>query len=318
MAVPDTRLATDSGAEPAYRAAPSAADYFWLLLLAVILGSNFMFIKIAVTQMPPFFFSFSRLAIAALILIALMVLAGRRFPRGRIWLPLVGSALFGYALPFALISWGQQRVDAGVTAILMATMPLFTLLLAQFFTRDEKPSRWTIIGFCTALSGIFLLFGFDKLLSLADQSLRQYAIALAAISYGVNAIISKQLVDLDWRQMAASLMAVAVILSAPLLLLVEWPLNDIADNAWWALIYSSIIPTAYAAILIVQVVQRQGASFLSLINFIVPVVGVFCAVLFLGETLPSNAWLALIVILVGVAIARRRPKPAIKPATGVV
>lgn len=311
MALSNSEFKAVSASVAGLRAPPSSADYFWLILLATILGSNFMFIKIAVVEMPPFVFVASRLGIAALILVAVMLLAGKSWPRGRIWLPIVASAFFGYTLPFALISWGQERVDAGVTAILMATMPLFTLLLAQFFTKDEKPNRWTILGFFVALSGILLLFGFDKLLSLAEQSLRQYAIAAAAISYGVNAIISKQLVNLNWRPMAASLMMVSFLLSLPLLMFVDWPLSEIGDGAWWALIYSSIIPTAYAAILIVQVVQRQGASFLSLINFIVPVVGVACAVLFLGETLPNDAWLALLLILVGVAVARRRPKSLI-------
>ena len=168
-------------------------SYVMLVLLAVIFGSNFMMTKIAVAELPPMFVVFLRIAIACAMLTGVMWLAGLNFPKGPIWVPLIASGLFGHTLPFSLLAWGQQSVDAGLAAILMATMPLFTLLLAQVFTDDEKPNRYSIAGFSLALVGIVLLFGFDKLASLGDQSVRQYAVALAAICYGINAIITKQL-----------------------------------------------------------------------------------------------------------------------------
>ena len=287
---------------------PRTSDYVLLLLLAVILGSNFMFIKIAVTAMPSELFVVARLVIAAVALVAIMWMAGQSFPQGAIWWPILGSALFGYTLPFALISWGQERVDAGIASILMATMPLFTLAMAQILTRDEKPNRYSVAGFIVALLGVILLFGFDKLASLGDESVRQYAIALAAISFGLNAIITKQLVGLQWQAMTASLMVVSVMLALPLLIFVEWGGVRAGPEVWLSVLYTGLGPTALGAVLIIFVVRRQGAAFLSQLNFIVPVVGVVCAVIFLKEDLPANAALALLVILCGVAIARRRPK----------
>jgi len=286
---------------------PKFSDYALLLFLAVVLGSNFMFIKIAVTVIPSELFVFVRLLIAAVVLVAIMYWVGQPLPRGAIWWPIVGSAFFGYTLPFALISWGQERVDSGIASILMATMPLFTLAMAQIMTQDEKPNRYTVAGFLIALVGVMLLFGFEKLAMLGDESIRQYAIAAGAVSFGVNAIITKRLTKLEWQTMTACLMTVSVVLALPLLLLVDWSGVSAGPEIWLSIIYTGLGPTALGAVLIIIVVQRQGAAFLSQLNFIVPVVGVVCAVVFLKEKLPANAALALFVILCGVAIARRRP-----------
>lgn len=305
----DEPLRSQAG-ETAMKSAVAAGtgDYALLGFLALLLGSNFMFIKIAVTELPSELFVFGRLVIAAVCLLAILWLSGHRLPRGKVWTPIFLSGLFGYALPFTLIAWGQEKVDASVASILMATMPLFTLAMAQIMTRDEKPNRYSILGFTIALCGIMLLFGFDKLASLADQSLRQYAIALAAISFGFNAIVTKQLPALQWQEMTAALLLVSVLLSLPLLVFVDWGTVSGSASSWGALIYAGIGPTALGAVLILFVVQRQGAAFLSQLNFLVPIIGVAMGMIFLGEQLPENGWIALFVILAGVAIARRRPK----------
>ncbi|MEM8750485.1 MAG: DMT family transporter [Pseudomonadota bacterium] len=287
---------------------PSLSDYALLLFLSVLLGSNFAFIKVAVSELPSELFVFGRLFIGAAIIYALMRMAGLRLPQGAVWKPIILSGFFGYTFPFALISWGQERVDSSVASILMATMPLFTLAMAQVLTRDEKPNRYSVSGFLIAMVGILLLFGFDSLLSLGDNSVRQYAIALAAISFGYNAIITKDLTGIEWQSLIAALLLISVVLAAPLLAFVDWGNVSASATAWGALVYAGVGPTALGAVLIWLVVQRQGASFLSQLNFIVPVVGVFIGLAFLRENLPQNGWLALLLIMAGVTLARRRPK----------
>jgi len=169
-----------------------------------------------------------------------------------------------------------------------------------------------------ALGGIVILFGPDKLFSLADQSIRQYAVACAALSYGVNAIVTKQLTGLPWQSMSASFMGLALLFSLPLLILEDLSTVSGPVRAWAALAFTGFAPTAIGAILIVFVVKSAGASFLSQINFLVPIFGALFAVVFLGDTLPANALVALAIILTGVAIARRRPKPTIQPSTGTM
>ena len=286
----------------------SPTDYVMLVVLAAVFGSNFMMTKISLQALPPMFVVSFRLAIAAALLVAIMVAARKWFPKGRIWIPLLASAFFGHTLPFSLLAWGQQSVDAGLAAILMASMPLFTLLLAQVFTNDEKPNRYSVAGFAIALIGIVVLFGPDKLMSLADQSVRQYAIILAAMSYGVNAIITKQLVGMPWQQSTASFMVAALALSFPLLILEDLTGISASAGEWAATVYTGVMPTALGAVLVIYLVRRTSASFLSQINFLVPLFGVTFSILFLGEFLPANGAIALVIILAGVALARRRPK----------
>lgn len=286
----------------------SPTDYVMLVVLAAVFGSNFMMTKISLQALPPMFVVSFRLAVAAALLVAIMVAARKWFPKGRIWIPLLASAFFGHTLPFSLLAWGQQSVDAGLAAILMASMPLFTLLLAQVFTNDEKPNRYSVAGFAIALIGIVVLFGPDKLMSLADQSVRQYAIILAAMSYGVNAIITKQLVGMPWQQSTASFMVAALALSFPLLILEDLTGISASAGEWAATVYTGVMPTALGAVLVIYLVRRTSASFLSQINFLVPLFGVTFSILFLGEFLPANGAIALVIILAGVALARRRPK----------
>ncbi len=286
----------------------SLTDYVMLVVLAAVFGSNFMMTKISLQALPPMFVVSFRLAVAAALLVAIMIAAREWFPKGRIWIVLLGSAFFGHTLPFSLLAWGQQSVDAGLAAILMASMPLFTLLLAQVFTNDEKPNRYSVTGFAIALVGIVVLFGPDKLMSLADQSVRQHAIILAAMSYGVNAIITKQLVGLPWQQSTASFMVAALVLSLPLLMFEDISAISASASVWAAAIYTGVMPTAVGAVLVIYIVRRTSASFLSQINFMVPLFGVAFSILFLGEVLPANGAIALLIILAGVALARRRPK----------
>lgn len=289
-------------------------DYALLLLLACIFGSNFMMTKITVSVMPPAFVVSARLAVATLMLALIMAVTRAPWPRGKIWIAILASGFFGHTLPFTLLAYGQQVVDAGIAAILMATMPLFTLLLAQLFTHDERPNRYATAGFAIALGGIVLLFGPSRLGQLDATSVAQLMIAIAAISYGINSIITKSLLSARWEGVATAFMASAFVLSLPALVMDGIALPDAPAKAWAALIYTGLGPTAIGAVLVVALVRRAGASFASQINFAVPVVGTGLAIVFLGERLPANAWFALVIILGGVALARRRPnsKPAVE------
>lgn len=274
---------------------------------------NFTMTKLSVAELDPALVVAVRLAIAAAVLLVIMVISGHRFPPwGPIWWALAASAIFGHTLPFSLLAWAQQSIDAGLAAILMATMPLFTLLLAQLFVRDEKPTIYSIGGFTLALVGIILLFGVDKLASLADQSLRQYAAVAAALCYGVNAIVTKWLTGLPWQSTAAGFMALAFLFGLPNLLGLNWSAVSTSPAAWLPVLYSGFMATALAAVMIVVIVRRSGASFLSQINFIIPVMGVAFSILLVNESLPANGALALIIILTGVALARPRPNRTVR------
>jgi len=281
-------------------------DYLLMTTLAAMFGASFMMTKIAVVDVPPTTIAFSRIAIAAVILLVTMKLVGEHLQSlAGHWKMIFLAGLFGTVFPFSLISWGQVKVDAGLTAILMAVMPLLTIVLAHFFTGDEKLNIYKVIGFCLGLLGVAVLIGFDKLATLGDETVRQYAIMIAALCYGIHAIISKYLTDLPRQAVSAGVLLVSTLFLLPFSFYLDQPWNLEISNASWAmLILLGIFPTALGTLMIFAIVARQGAGFLSQINFLVPVFGVLWAVLLISETLPGNAIWALLIILTGVAIAR--------------
>ena len=281
-------------------------DYIWLVSLSILFGLSFTLTSIGVRDIPPITLAAGRLLIAFLMLYPLMRLNGQKMPGiGPIWIALLGSGLFGNALPFALISWGQVSVQAGLTAIFMAVMPLATILLAHVFTDDEKLDRWKFIGVMFGLVGVVVLMGWSALNALGDDLLRQAAILLAAICYAINAIITRKLTRLPrWSTMTALMLAGCIWL-LPVSLLVDspWQVRPSMISSL-SLLALAIGPTAIATVMILRIIDRQGASFLSQINFLVPIVGMVFGVLMLNERFPANAYIALLIILAGIGISR--------------
>lgn len=281
-------------------------DYLLLSGLALIFGLSFIFTNISVQSVGPLSVATSRLLLAFLILFPIMRFYGQRLPaRGRVWWFIAAAAFFGNSLPFALISWGQVKVDAGLTAILMAIMPLMTVLLAHVTTVDEKMNRYKLIGVLCGLLGVAVLMGWEQLGQLGDSMLRQYAIAFAALCYAVNAIVTKHLTDVPRLPMMCALMLVATCLLLPFALWLEPPWHaSPTTSALAAIVALAVGPTALATLIILTIIDRQGASFLSQINFLVPLSGVMMARIFLSESLPPSAWIALGVIMFGIGLSR--------------
>jgi drug/metabolite transporter (DMT)-like permease len=296
---------------------PGLVDYTLLVVLGAMFGIAFMWTKVAVDEVPPVTIAFSRIAIAAVLIHAVMVVTGQNLKSiAAHWKLILLVGLFGNVLPFSLVAWGQGRVDAGLTAILMAVMPLITLVLAHFFTQDEKLNAYRVVGFVLGLFGVAVLIGFDKLATLGEETIRQYAIMGAACCYGIHAILSKSLTGLPRRAVSSGVLIASSIALLPFSLFIDQPWTlSISGTSWLMLVLLGIFPTGIGTLMLFAIIQRQGAGFLSQINFLVPVFGVFWAILLLGETLPPNAILALVIILAGVAIARIKPKQKLN--TGV-
>ncbi|MEM9331617.1 MAG: DMT family transporter [Pseudomonadota bacterium] len=288
---------------------PGVFDYTLLVTLAAVFGIAFMLTKVAVAEVPPATIVFVRLLIASIFVGIAMLFVGQHLrPMLKHWKAITVAGFFGNAMPFFLISWGQEKVDAGLTAILMAVMPLITIVLAHFFTGDEKLNLFKIVGFCLGLVGVAVLIGFEKLASLGEETIRQYAIMGAASCYAVHAIVSKWLAGLPRQAVSTAVLLVSALMLLPFSLLLDQPWNlNISAQTGVALIVLGVLPTAIGTLMLFAIVHRQGAGFLSQINFLVPVFGIIWAILFLDEVLPPNAAIALLIILAGVAIARIKP-----------
>ena len=287
------------------------SDYALLLALSMIWGSSFLFIKLGVDTIPPATLTACRLGVAAALMVVIARLAGQSLPRdGRIWTLIAASALFGNALPFTLITWGEETIDSGLAAILMAVMPLSTVLLAHVFTRDEPLTVRKSIGVLLGFIGLIILIGPEKLLHLGDDTVRQLAVAAAAFCYGINALVTKHLLDLPRRALAAGVLLASTIMIIPISLFLESPWNiQPSTISMTSVILLGVVHTAVTTMMMFALIRRQGASFFSQLNFLVPPFGVLWGAMILAERPPANAYVALATILLGIACARGRQKP---------
>ncbi len=289
------------------RSPPGWLDFSFLLALAILWGSSFVLIKIAVASVPAVSTTAGRLLCAAALFLVLLGLGDRAATLSRRdWLWVLGVAITGNVLPFALISWAEETIDSGIASILMAIMPLATILLAHFFTADERLNAHKISGAVLGLSGLIILIGPQKLLHLGDDAVHQLAVVLAAVCYAVSAIFTKRLVHVSPVTLGTAVMSLSALIVLPIALVLErpWTLAP-SPGSIAAIVALGIFPTALAMLLLYQLIQRQGASFFSQINFLVPPTGFFLGAWLLGERPGINAYIALAVILAGIAISRR-------------
>lgn len=290
---------------------PSISD--WILLFALVLmwGTSFLVIKIAVGSFGATTIVAGRIGIAAVILLIVARFAGLRLPRSAsTWRQLVVLALLGNALPFFLITWGQERIDSGLAGILMAIMPLATLVLAHFFVPGEHLTRRRVLGFALGFLGIVVLIGPSTLLALGGNGsglVRQLAVLTGALCYAVNAILARRLPKLPALTASACVMAAATVVMVPAAFIVDAPLQTLsmaATTPRLAVVWLGLVSTALATIVYFQIINRAGPTFLSLINFQIPIVALLAGVVFLGEQIEWNAVAALVLVLSGLRISQ--------------
>ena len=292
-------------------AARKLKDWGLLATLVALWGSNFMFIKLGVESVPPATLVATRLVIGAVILVAVVRAMGHTFPPlGRAWLPYVVLAIVGNCMPFWFITTGQQSIDSALAGILMAIMPLATLLLAHFFVTGEGMTRNRVAGFLLGFAGIVALMGPAALAGLGGsplQVLAQFSVLAGALCYAVNGIMIRVMLKGDVMVASAAIIAAAAVVSVPVALVVDqpWRLSPSAD-AVWLLLWIGIGPTAIATLVHLKLISSAGPTFMSLINYCIPVVATFFGVTLLGEEPGVNAYTGLLLILSGIALSQLR------------
>jgi drug/metabolite transporter (DMT)-like permease len=289
--------------------AATAADWGLLGVLALIWGTAFLFTKIAVTTIPPMTVAAGRLTIASVVLVAAAAAAGERVPRDRgRWASFVAMAIVGNAAPFFLISWGQVVVDSAVAGVLMAAMPLVTIVLAHFFVESEPLRRATLAGFTMGFAGIVVLVGPSVLGRVGENeavALRQAAILLGAVCYACNAILARRLERTPPLVVAAATMTLAAAMTLPIALTTERPwTRTLSPGSLAAVVHLGLVATAFAMTLFYRAIASVGATFLSLTNYLIPIVAVIAGIAILGEEPRWNLYAALVLVLGGIGIER--------------
>lgn len=282
----------------------------WLLLIALVAmwGSSFLLTKVAVTSLPPPVVVAGRISIAAVLLVVLVLFTRRRLPaRGPAWMHFLLLALIGNVLPFLLISWGQQRIDSGLAGILMAVMPLTTLVLAHFFVDGERLTGARLAGFAIGFAGIVVLVGPQALAQLGGSGealVAQLAVLGGATCYAVHTILARRHAGTDVWMMSAVVLALAAALTVPLAA-VQAPWPSPPPEALLAVAVLGLVCTAVATATYFKLVGAAGPTFVSLINYLIPLWAVVLGMAFLGERPDWSAVAALGLILAGIALSQR-------------
>jgi drug/metabolite transporter (DMT)-like permease len=273
-----------------------------LALLATVWGASYSFIKVGVETIPPISFIAARTLIAGGLLFLVLSLRGVKLPRDRrVWGYFAVQACLNSVLPFTLIAWAEQELDAGLAAILNSTTPIFTFLLTVLITRHEPASARKLFGVIAGMAGTCLIIGLQALQGMGDALIAQLAIVAATISYAGAAIWGKRFHTLDPMVPASGSMLCGAAVLVPLSLVVDrpWTLTPSTDSLG-ALLGLSVISTALAFVLFFRLLRTLGSVGTTAQAYLRVPVGVAIGVVFLGETPSSTALIGLVCVVVGV------------------
>ncbi len=285
--------------------------YAACIAIVVIWGTAYTLIGYIVDTISPAWLVAVRTFIAAFVLVAYALWRGHKFPplsdpRWR-WYSLMG--LIGMALPFYFTASGQKVIESGLTSILAGVMPLFTIVLAHFFIKDERLTWRKSFGFLIGFAGlIFLFVPIPFELELVGEWRAQGLILLTAFCYAVLTIIAKRAPDTPASLGAAIMLIAAATASLLFALSTGLPESIPPNSALIALVVLAVGATGVAQILYLRLVQISGPSLIARLVYLVPVCSIIAGILFLGEAFSGRTVLAMVIVTVGMYVARSDSK----------
>ncbi len=277
-----------------------------LLLLSCLWGASFLFIGIAVKSLSPLFVVFFRVSIAALFLWCFALLFRLHHTKNiKIWRMFLLLGLLNNVIPFLFIAWGQTQLASGLAAILNASTPIFSVLLAGIFFTDEKLTFLKLSGAIVGFLGVALMIG-ASLFNRHNDLFAQLAILAAAFSYSIAAIYAKQFKN---EGISPITIATGQLTSSSLILLpvVLWfadltAMFNTSANVWFALFSLATCSTAFAYILYFKILEQAGATNVLLVTLLAPIFAVVFGWLFLQETIGWVELFGMTIIGIGLSL----------------
>ncbi len=282
-------------------------DLLLLLILGMLWGTSYLFIKVTVSEVPVLTLVTGRLVVSALILWILLRATGRSIPRGRsIWGAYAVMGFFSGTLPYALISWGEQYIASSLAALLQATMPIFTVILAHFLAENERLTWSRALGVLIGFSGVGLLMLPNLLGGLQSNWLGQMAVVLSSVSYAGATIFARgRLRTQPPLTSTMGQLTMGALFTLPLTLIVDRPAELSpslpAVASWLGL---SILGTVVAYVIYYTLIERTSATFVSTVTYIIPVTAFLLGALILNESLNATLLGGSALVLLGVFLVR--------------
>ncbi len=266
-----------------------------IAVLAFIWGGSFFFNAVAIPEITPLTIVLFRIGIAAVVLVAYVYATGRKMPASpALWKDFIIMGALNNMMPFSLITWGQTRIQSGTASILVATTPIFSVLLAHFLTRDERLTINRAAGVVIGWTGVAVLIGVEFIGGVSRELIGQIAVLGAGFCFANAAIFGRRFKSIPPPVVAAGMLCGGTLLIIPLTLMLEAPWRLSPGPAAWAAISGlSIVSTAVAYIIYFRVLAVAGATNIMLVTFLIPVSAVFLGVFVLGEHLGWNAFVGM-------------------------
>ena len=281
-----------------------------LLILATCWGASYTFIRVGVATIPPITLIAARTLIAGLILLAIIRWRGLRLPRdAATWRRFLIQSCLNSAVPFTLIAWAEQTLDAGLATILNSTTPIFAFLLSAILLRSERLTGRKLFGVVAGMAGICLIIGLDALNGVGRQLPAQLAVIAASVCYASAALFGRTFKGLDPMMPAAGSLLCGAALLIPASLFFEHPWQLAPSTASiLSLLGLSIISTALAFSIYFRLIQTLGPVGTTAQAYLRVPIGVGIGVIFLGEPVSSTAAAGLVCVVAGVMAMTIAPR----------
>ena len=288
------------------------SNWFLLILLSAIWGGAFTLNKMALDSFTPEVIVAGSLNSGSVFLVALIYFLYKRFS---INLAQVNYYLFmslvGIVIPFIAIITGQKNIDSAMAGILMATMPISTILLSHLFLDDEKMNKQKFIGFIISFLGVFILIYRDDLLidnSISETFESQLLVILGATLYAFAAIYGKKYKITDPLSASTGTILFATFFMTIYLIFIDQSKPSYSNLLLdMNILLLGVLCTAIATVIYFQILQSEGASFISMMNFLIPLWAILFGIIILNDQFSWNYILGLLVILFGIKLANSIP-----------
>ena len=296
--------------------------FFWgvLFLLGVIWGSSFYAVSISLSNYEPMQIASARIAIGAFALTLLSFKYGDGLPsfskgKRKIWFYSFGMGAFTNGIPFSLLSWAQTEVSSSFAGVAMSFVPFITLTLAHYLVRGQRLSFLKVLGLIIGFLGMLILFDVSNIYSQwTDNNGWRFKLACfgAAACYSIGSIITRRSPSISQLSFSSSGLLAASIIILPVTLYKDGIPDIMEVKSFLPLIYLGLIPTGLATVLLVYLIKSVGPTFLSLVNYLVPIWAIIFGVFLNSEQLKPSFILALILILLGMLVSQFNTSKVVK------
>ncbi|QJB58364.1 DMT family transporter [Pseudodesulfovibrio sp. zrk46] len=274
-------------------------EWAMLITLSILWGGSFFFNAVALRGLPPLAVVWGRVFIGCLGLGCLLAFSSIQVrPHLHRWRDFLVMGILNTAIPFSLIVWGQQHIQSGLAAVINATTPAFTILVANFFTTDERASLNKFAGAALGLGGVIMLIGTDAISGFGNHVLGQAAIMGAALSYACSATYARRLQGIPSMITACGQLTASTIVMLPIMLYLvrPWELPTPGIDVIGAVVGLGLLCSALAYILFFRILSRAGATNVQLVTLLIPFSASTLGIAFLGEPFTWRLVIGMLIV----------------------